>query len=270
MNKNTIFKKGSTTYYYSSLFFPAEMRQDVFTLYAFVRTADDYVDAIPQQIKAFNNYKTDTYKSMKGTRINNPIISEFTELATKAGITSEMINAFFDSMEADTKKNNYSTYFELQRYIYGSASVIGLMMAKIMKLPAKAYDTAKKQGEAMQLINFIRDIREDIDLGRTYIPSADLKKFKVSTLSPTTDKEIESFSKLVRYEIDRYFTIQEEASKGYSYIPYRYRIPIMTAASIYNWTARVIYKNPMIVFSQKVKPKPIQVIFAVFKNYFTI
>ncbi len=270
MNKARIFKKGSTTYFYSSLFFPPEIRDNVFTLYAFVRTADDYVDAIPQQTKKFLEFKQETRHGFTGKKVNDPIISDFIHLCQLTKITQSEVFAFFDSMEADTKKYTYKSYKELQNYIFGSASVIGIMMAKIMKLPKEAYHAAQKQGEAMQLINFIRDIREDIELGRTYIPQEDLKRFSLKSVQPKTQIEQTHFKKMIRFEIERYFAIQKEADYGYHYIPPRYRIPIMTAADMYNWTAREIEKNPLVIFRKKVKPEPIRVILSFLRNYFYV
>lgn len=270
MNKSTIFKRGSTTYYYSSLFFPPDIRDDVFTLYAFVRTADDFVDEIPQQIVQFQDFKKQTRRAFKGDAVTNPLITDFVLLSKRVGITQEMVEAFFTAMEADTKKTSYPTYKDLQQYIYGSASVIGLMMACIMKLPPESHTAAKKQGEAMQLINFIRDIKEDLDLGRVYLPKADIDKFQVTQIPPKTEEGKRKFIHLVRFEINRYRKIQEEAQKGYHFIPPRYRIPVMTASSLYNWTAQKIEKDPLAVFQKKIKPSKFRVIVTFLKNYFFV
>jgi phytoene synthase len=116
----------------------------------------------------------------------------------------------------------------------------------------------------MQLINFIRDIQEDRLLGRVYMPQEDIKKFGISSQDELFTNE-EKFSKLLKFEIERYFSIQKQAERGYKYIPYAYRIPIKTASDMYNWTAREIYKNPSIVF-KKVKPHPFRVILQFIKN----
>lgn len=262
-----IFKKGSTTYYYSSLFFPAPIRQAVFAFYAYVRVADDYVDSIPQHIAGFDEFCKKTADVFKGKKISNAIIVAFYDVAQIYDIPYDWIVSFLDAMRADTKKNTYATFAELEKYMYGSAEVIGLIMAKILKLPREAYPAAKLQGKAMQLINFIRDIDEDLELGRTYLPAADLKKFDIKQLPPRSAAEKKAFCELVHFEIERYRKIQHEAEKGYKYLPAQAFIPIKTASDIYNWTATVIEKNPLIVFEKKVKPRPIQVFLRVFINY---
>ena len=264
-----IFKKGSTTYYYSSLFFPASIRHAVFTFYAYVRVADDFVDSIPQNMKGFEDFCSQTKLIYAGKKVSNKIISDFYDMTNSYKIPFEWVQAFLNAMRADTKKSTYATYKELEEYMYGSAEVIGLIMAKILNLDEESYTYAKLQGKAMQLINFIRDIDEDIELGRRYIPTEDLKKFNLTKLPPRTDQEKKDFCKLVHFEIDRYRKIQKSAEAGYKFMPANALIPVKTAADIYNWTADQIEKNPLIVFEQKVKPKPIRVIFRIFTNYFT-
>lgn len=266
----TIFKRGSTTYYYSSLFFPASIRHAVFTFYAYVRMADDFVDSIPQDIKGFEDFCKETRTAFAGKPVNNTIVDAFYDMSQEYDIPLNWIEAFLTAMRADTKKNTYLTYKELEEYMYGSAEVIGLIMAKILNLPKESYTCAKLQGKAMQLINFIRDIQEDTELGRTYIPVEDMKKFNLKNLSPKTKAEKDAFCTMIQYEIKRYREIQKQAEVGYQYIPANMVIPIKTAADIYNWTAEQIEKDPLIVFRKKVKPKPARVFLKVFVNYFTV
>ncbi len=172
-------------------------------------------------------------------------------------------------MESDLHKKTYDTFEELETYMYGSADVIGYMMAAIMGLPKEAYIYAGLQGKAMQLINFVRDIKEDLELGRVYLPQVDMAKYNVHSLITTSPPELESIKGLIRFEIDRYFAIQSEAEKGYKYIPKQYLIPIKTAADMYKWTAEQLYKDPLIVFKKKVKPSKTR-IFATIINHFIL
>jgi 15-cis-phytoene synthase len=259
-NKLTIFKKGSTTYFYASAFFPKIVRNDVAILYAFVRIADDFVDQIPQDKKGFLLFKNQTIAALNGNKSNNSVIDDMISLVNKCHIKKSWVLAFLSAMELDLTKRTYKSFKELEDYMYGSAEVIGLMMAAILNLSEKSHRYAMLQGKAMQLINFIRDINEDISLGRMYIPKDDLDAFSLKTLPPKTKKEKDNFMRLVNFEIERYLKIQKEAEKGYKYIPKRYVIPIATAAKMYNWTAYAIASSPHIVFEKKVKPLPRDVI----------
>lgn len=271
-----LFRRSSTTYFFSSLFFPKEIRDDVFILYAYVRTADNFVDSTPQEVNGFHRFKKETEEAFAGKKINNPIIASFYSLSRKHALPYEWTNAFLQSMEMDVTKKEYETkeyktYEELNRYMYGSAAVIGLMMAQIMNLPQESHHYAKVQGTAMQLINFIRDIREDLELGRVYIPQEDMDTFGLSSLEYSyTKNKKEMFRKLITFEIERYRKLQQEAEKGYSYLPKRLRVAVKTAADRYRWTADVIAKDPFIVYRQKVKPSPISVIFNGILNTLTI
>jgi len=260
-----IFKQGSTTYYFSSKFFPEPIKSDVFKLYSFVRVADDYVDeqpAQPQKLRALERawrqawadpaFNT-TIKSRDS--IDKRVVKNMVDVARRYDFDVQWIDDFFVSMKADIQPHPYETIEETLIYIHGSAEVIGLMMARIMGLPEAAMEAAAMQGRAMQFINFIRDITEDNALGRTYIPQEDLQLFGLRDLSAESAKaHPKAFRALIRFELKRYKRWQNEARRGFRYIPRRYRIPLRTAVDMYNWTGRHITHDPLVVFKRKVKP----------------
>ena len=248
-----IFRSGSKTYYFSSRFFPPSVRKDVYALYGFVRVADNLVDELPVDSEAFYRFRQSYRQAYKENRPSNDlVIDAFLELQKRKQFDPAWTEAFLDSMQHDLVKSSCDTLDEVLTYIYGSAEVIGLFMARIMDLSEEAFAYAAMLGRAMQYINFIRDIQEDNDLGRRYLPLLDTP---LASLQYEYVKEHkEDFIQFISKEVDRYLVWQKEASKGYAYIPRRYRIPIMTAADMYCWTARQIAKNPMIVFEKRVKP----------------
>jgi len=247
-----IFQRGSKTYFTSSLFFPPAVRQDVIKLYAFVRTADDYVDNIPADPQGFLSFCNLYREGLSQGPTGHLVIDSFIHLAKKYGYKKEWTEAFLHSMEHDLYKRNYSTMEELIGYMYGSAEVIGLFMTRILGLPEESEPFACIQGRAMQLINFIRDIEEDAKMGRQYLPGQtrrhDLLSERVARQYP------HEFNHYIRDMISQYRQWQREAEAGYKYIPKRYLIPVKTAADMYAWTADRIEQNPLIVFQRKVKP----------------
>jgi len=267
-----IFKAASTTYYYSSLFFTPTVRDAVSTFYAFVRVADDFVDAIPQQKEEFFAFVAEyerqrgnvgVNKAKKATRLvsdqvskrHREIIKNMIQLQIEYGIEDAVIDAFLKAMKSDLSKNVYGTMDETIEYMYGSAEVIGICMVRILGLPAAAQQAAQLQGRAMQYINFIRDIAEDLTLNRQYLPTTELKRFGLANLSQEEAlKKPAAFREFMRAQIAQYTQWQAQAAEGYTYIPYRYRVPIVTAARMYGWTARQIAKDPFIVYQKKVKP----------------
>ncbi len=257
----TIFQKGSRTYFYSSIFFPPYIKKDVFTLYGFVRKADNYVDSIPQNIDAYYEFKKKYYSALDGRKSKDIVIDSFVELMNNKEFELKWIDSFFESMEMDITKKRYDTLDETLKYIHGSAEVIGLMMAKIMDLPKESFIYSKYLGRAMQYINFIRDISEDLKLGRIYFPSTDLNKHGLIKLDFDYIKNHKNeFSNFINEQLNRYCKWQNIAEIGYKYIPKRYLISVKTASEMYNWTAQQINSDPMIIYTKKVKPIIMKVI----------
>ena len=255
IHKST-FKKGSKTYYNSSIFFPKKVRNDVYILYGFVRVADNYVDQIPQDKEGFYRFRERYELALLGVITGDIVVDTFVELMKRKDFDLKWVQAFLYSMELDLTKRTYNSIEETLEYIYGSAEVIGLFMAKLLDLPDESYRAAMFQGRAMQYINFIRDVAEDRTLGRTYLPFEDSE-----ILTDTT-----GFAEFAREQIDLYEEWQREAEEGYKYIPKRYLIPVKTASDMYNWTARRIAEDPSIVFDQKIKPSKARILLRAFRN----
>jgi phytoene synthase len=256
-----IFKRGSKTYFYTSIFFPLKIKEDVFKLYSFVRLADNLVDTIPQKKEEFYAFKDKYQKAVEGTTTGDIVIDSFVDLAERKGFEQHWVNAFLSSMEADLYTREYSTIEKLKKYLYGSAEVIGLMMAKIIDLPKNSFESAMLLGRAMQYVNFIRDISEDLTLGRQYLPLEDLKEHNLKTLNyKHVAGNLENFSNFIEGQTDRFLHWQKRGEKGFCYIPKRYLIPIKTASETYKWTAKVIRKNPFLVYRKKVRPSILRII----------
>lgn len=249
--KNQIFKDGSKTFYYASRFFPAGKRQDVATLYAFVRLPDNYVDRIPQLPDEFYSFRK-LYEQSASAVTGNKVIDDFRALQLRKHFKQAWIEAYLDAMERDLSENVIRTETDMLDYVHGSAEVVGLMMSRILDLPENLDEYAIKLGRAYQLINFIRDVDEDITFGRTYFPEEDLKKFGIYPLTKESIyRHQQEFSDMMRFQIQRFRTWHTEAMSGVSAMPYRYRVPVLTASAQYLWTASVIDRDPMTVMEQK-------------------
>lgn len=230
-----------------------------------MRTADDYVDAVPQQRAHFKSFCRAWDKAIKNPafdtaheadeEVSTRVIKNMVQLTRDYAFDVAWIQTFLTSMQSDLDGRTYQTLDDALEYMHGSAEVIGLMMAKIMGLPPAAYEAAMLQGRAMQYINFIRDIAEDNGLGRCYFPREHIERFGLPDLSEETARTNRAaFTKFIRFEIGRYRKWQAEAEEGYQYLPARYRVPVKTAADMYSWTAKQIEKDPLMVFVYKIKP----------------
>ena len=252
-----IFRRGSRTYFFSSVAFPPALRDDVFALYAFVRTADNFVDQPPgrQDAAGFDRFRERYAAAVAGSTDGDPVIDAFVELAARKRFRDQWVEAFLDAMAQDLTQTDYPTIDDILAYMYGSAEVIGLMMASIMELPEEAHAPARMLGRAMQYINFIRDIAEDLELGRTYLPATELATAGLRSLDQEeAHRDVPAFRRFVRAEIARYLGWQRAADAGFHFIPRRPRVAIRTASDMYRWTAERIREDPLIVYRRKVRP----------------
>ena len=192
--KNNLDCSRITTRNYSTSFslgvrvLSAKYREGIYSIYGFVRYADEIVDTFFDQYQRtiFGEFREETFKAIDRGFSINPIIDSFQMAVRKYRIDIELVEAFLTSMEMDLDYDSYSPEL-LKTYIYGSAEVVGLMCLRVFYFdePEK-YDRlvapARKLGEAFQKVNFLRDAREDYDKkGRTYFQNIDFRNFTEET-----------------------------------------------------------------------------------------
>lgn len=265
--QTAVFRGGSTTYFNSSLFFEPSILEEVKNLYGFVRVADDFVDSTPQDAEGFRNFVQSYRQALSGQPSGDAIIDSYVALADRRGFDPAWTEAFLSAMESDLHKRYYATEAETLGYVYGSAEVIGLFMARIMGLPPEAEEPARLLGRAMQYINFIRDVDEDRRLGRRYLPVEGTGLAEDWVPDPAeAEKQPEAWASFIHRHLYRYRTWQSEAEKGYPYIPRRSRAAVKTAGDMYNWTGSIIEKDPLVVFKRKVKPRKSFILVTAIRN----
>lgn len=268
--QKNIFKNGGRTFYYSSLFFPKSIRDKVTVLYSFLRVADDLVDAIPSKEKRYFEFKNEYIKADRLGYSKDLIIDSFVKLKNELGFDDEWIEAFFTAMEMDLHGHKFTTIRETLNYTYGVAEIVGFMMAKILELPKEAMHFAQVFGRAGQYANMIRDIAEDLELGRIYMPAEDMETFKLKSLAfDYTLNHKEEFLKFTEFQLGRHDAWMLETEKGYKLIPKRYRITVKTAGDLYNhWTMDEIKKDPFVIYKKSVKPSKLRVLLTGIRNSF--
>lgn len=202
-----------------------EYRWAVFSTYGFVRFADEIVDTFHGHDKErlLREYKQQTYQAIEMGISTNPILHSFQLAANQFGITNDLIEPFFQSMEEDlgTSQHDAKSYSE---YIYGSAEVVGLMCLKIFcKGNQRQYNEllpfARSLGSAFQKVNFLRDIKSDVEeRGRLYFPGVDFNKFSDEDKMAIIDDVKKDF---------------ENAYKGIVRLPLGARLGVYTAYIYY-------------------------------------
>lgn len=192
---HTVSEKCSriTTEEYSTSFSSAikllhnDLRKPVYNIYGFVRFTDEIVDTFHEYNKPalLARFKDQTYEAIETGLSLNPILHSFQITVNKYKIDLDLIEAFFISMEMDLSKTTYSRY-EYDKYIYGSAEVVGLMCLQVFcegnkELYHKLKASARSLGAAFQKVNFLRDVKADFTaMDRVYFPDCDFSNFTSS------------------------------------------------------------------------------------------
>ena len=229
--KNNLDCSRITTRNYSTSFslgvrvLNARYREGIYSIYGFVRYADEIVDTFfdQDQRTIFEEFRQEAFKAIERKFSINPIIDSFQMAVHKYHIDRELIEAFLLSMEMDLSNEVYSPEL-LKTYIYGSAEVVGLMCLRVFYFnePEK-YDQlvapARKLGEAFQKVNFLRDAHDDFSSkGRIYFKDIDFDHF-----TEETKKQLEA-------EIEKDF---QESMEGIRQLKKQVRLGVYLAYSYY-------------------------------------
>ena len=171
------------TYYLATLLLPPAKRPYVHALYGFARYADEIVDdlasTLTEQEKAdwLGSWGDRFFADLRRGTSEDPVCRAVVDTVQRWDIPVEHFEAFLHSMRMDLTVIEYATYDDLYTYVYGSAAVIGLQMVPVLEpTQPEAYERAKDLGVAFQLANFVRDVGEDLERGRVYLPLEDLQQ----------------------------------------------------------------------------------------------
>jgi len=174
----------STSFSLGIRFLSKEIQQPIYNIYGFVRLADEIVDSFHdfEKKQLLAEFRACTKQAIERKISLNPILNSFQETVHRFNITPDLIDCFLDSMQMDLKKCEY-TQKDYEKYILGSAEVVGLMCLRVfLNGDEKEYQRLKSDamslGSAFQKINFLRDLQADFnELDRTYFPNVDMSKF---------------------------------------------------------------------------------------------
>ncbi|GAA4428306.1 phytoene/squalene synthase family protein [Actinokineospora soli] len=170
------------TYFLATRLLPPSRRPAVHALYGFARHVDDLVDEPRGPVAStLDTHARALHDGLDGRGTTTPVITAVVDTARRYRIDRRLFDAFLRSMRMDLTLTDYPTRADLKVYIHGSARVIGLQMLPVLgtPTPAEAAPHAAALGEAFQLTNFLRDIPEDLDRGRVYLPADELATFDV-------------------------------------------------------------------------------------------
>ena len=228
------------TYYLATLLLPPAKRPFVHALYGFARYADEIVDDLastlsPQEkADVLRTWSSGVLSDLSTGQSNDAVGAALVDTVTRFKIPHQHFVDFLRSMEMDLTVSTYANYEALSEYVYGSAAVIGLEMVPILGvLSDDAYESAKKLGIAFQLANFIRDVGEDLDRGRIYLPLDELAAHGVTEEMLYKRVLTPEIIAALKFQIARVRQLQAEAAPGIDLLHATSRPCIRAASELY-------------------------------------
>jgi phytoene synthase len=228
------------TYYLATLLLPKAKRPFVHALYGFARYADEIVDDLAstltdaEKAAELKTWGDGVLSGLKSGDSNDQVGRALIDTVNRFAIPHEHFVAFLHSMTMDLTVTEYANYEALMEYVYGSAAVIGLEMVPILgALSPGAYEPAEKLGVAFQLANFIRDVGEDLDRGRVYLPQDELAQFGVDREMLEARKLTPQITAALKFQIERVRQLQREATPGILQLEPASRPCIEAASELY-------------------------------------
>lgn len=249
-----VTRKFGTSYFLATSLFPEKIRKPTWVLYAFLRTIDEVVDnQIKDGVEAGKAIKqaNSLYKESATGQKQDSVLGMMAIVSKRFDFKDEWVQKFFDAMYMDTFINRYQTYSELENYMEGSAAVVGYMMSSIIGYKQDALVYARSLGQAMQLTNFLRDIKEDFEKSRIYIPQDWLVKFDVTEDYFKIEKVDENWINLMKYAISLNYELYKKAEKGIPLLNKNGQKQVYASLLLYREILRQIEKQNYDVFYKR-------------------
>jgi 15-cis-phytoene synthase len=237
---------------------PRHKRSATYSLYAFCRLTDNIVDdnfSKPSLFlkKNISNWKKELETALKTKNSANPVLNAFAQTVEEYKIDHKLPFELIKGVEMDITKQRYDTFKEFEEYCYLVASVVGLMMCQIIGYSTnKALEKAIILGKAMQLTNNLRDIWEDYNKGRIYLPREDLENFGYTEQDLKHRRINENYRQMMKAYIQRARRLYSEGEEGLKYLDPSGRFSIKTASILYSKILDGIEKNDYDIFSQRI------------------
>ena len=254
----TLIRSYSKSFYAASLLLPRSLREDVHCLYAFCRHTDNIVDAPRLRGREELQHELDVWReelhmAYRTGESQHPVVNGFVHVANKHAIEVDLPMDLVQGVEMDLLIDRYETFQDLYRFCYRVASVVGLMMTKVIGARDQAaYEHAEQLGIGMQLANILRDVGEDWRLRRKiYLPLEDLRAHGVSESAIAGATMSPEIRDLLKFEVDRARSYFWGAHKGIPMLVRDGRFAIEAAARLYGGFLTEIEKNQYDVFSRR-------------------
>jgi phytoene synthase len=251
---------GTKSFYFASRFFPPPLARSAHAVYWFCRYTDDLVDECPTQEAGRRNlesWSAQLEASLAGAEPSHPVLRVFLDTVNRHSIPHEYPRDLIEGMRMDAANTRYPDFASLRLFCYRVASVVGLMMSHVIGFPAAQRDLvlarAASLGIAMQLTNILRDIGEDLNRGRIYLPSEDLARFGYTEADLGARTRNHAFRELMRFEAARARAFYNEANPGIALLAPQGRFAVRIASDVYREILHRIEVSDYDVFARRAR-----------------
>jgi phytoene synthase len=249
----SVARQRARNFYYAFILLSREQRDAMCAVYAFMRCCDDLSDEPGATREGIERWRGGLDRALDGEYDDHPSWPALHDAVVHYKIPSRCFYEMIDGVTADLEPRQIQTVDELYRYCYQVASVVGIAVIYILGFDdERAIPLAEKCGIAFQLTNILRDIREDADRGRTYLPAEDLARFGVSLQSLKQGDRSEHFVDLMRFEIHRARSFYKESGPLTGLIHRQSRSSLWALIEIYRRLLEKIETTDYDVFSRRI------------------
>lgn len=258
-----ITRQYAKTFYMSTRFLPTSKQRNIFAIYSLCRCLDNLVDELKDEngknvnmtgvAGRINQWKSDLEMVYDNRYYgDNLVLKAFSDTLETQKISIELPFLLIEGVVADLKKNRYANFGELYDYSYKVASVVGLMIAEVFGYSDKnALKYAADLGIAMQLTNILRDVGEDLQRDRIYLPQDEMAQFGVTESDLLAHKLTDNFIRLMQFQIRRAHDYYQRAEPGIMMLNADSRLPVYLAHQNYSAILNRIAENGYDVFNRR-------------------
>jgi phytoene synthase len=248
-----VARRRAKNFYYSFVLLPREQRDAMCAVYAFMRYCDDLSDEPGASLASIERWRSALDGALEGRYDGHPAWPAFHEAVERYQIPHCYFYAMIDGISSDLEPRRLATFEQLYQYCYQVASVVGMTVVHILGFDSpRALPLAEKCGVAFQLTNILRDLREDAERGRIYLPGEDLERFQVTAHEIESGARSENLLRLMRFEAARARAYYDESMPLLELVRPRSRPSLWALITIYSRLLARIEHSNYDVFSKRV------------------
>ena len=241
-------------FYYSFVLLSEQQRKAMCAIYAFMRQCDDLSDEPGASREALDRWRSELAAALEGRFSGHPIWPAVHHTVRRFGIPPAYLHEMIDGVLSDLEPRRFETFNQLYRYCYQVASVVGLTVIHIFGFDTStALPLAEKCGVAFQMTNILRDIREDAERDRVYLPAEDMRRFGVTEADLRSGVRSPGFLQLMGFEAARARAYYDESKRLLDLIHPRSRSSLWALMAIYSSLLDRIEKTNFDVFARRVR-----------------